>query len=75
MGQAGRLERIFFSSYATTDRSFCLRRFKKLCLCKASLVFSARLAVHNKQSSLKSPETKWPPCDKDLFTDKHFKEA
>ena len=40
MGQAGRL-----------DRPFCLRRFKKLCLCTASLVLSTRLIVH-KQSSL-----------------------
>ena len=34
-----------------TRRPFCLRRFKKLCLCTASLVLSTRLAVH-KQSFL-----------------------
>ena len=47
---------------------FCLRRFKKLCLCTASLVERTRLALH------KQNQTKWPPCDKGLFQTKkcHF---
>ena len=47
---------------------FCLRRFKKLCLCTVSLVERTRLALH------KQNETKWSPPDKGLFQTKksHF---